>query len=294
MQTQQPTIDSARRDKLRALMRMVKIEHSVFALPFAYIGMVLAAGGWPGLWTFLLLSVAMVAVRTWAMTFNRLADLKYDSQNPRTQGRELVTGEITQAEAKAVLVVTAVVFIACCAGLNLLCLALSPIPLIVGAAYSYTKRFSPLCHFVLGSVLGLAPLASWLGVTPEFTVTAWLFFFGVTFWVAGFDILYACQDVAFDRDQGLHSMPADLGLPGALALSTFSHICTAIFFALAGANAGLGLGWWIVWAAATAALLWQHSLIAPDDLSRVNLAFFTTNGIIGVSLFGGVLLGMLF
>lgn len=294
MQMQQPTINPAMRGKIGAILRMVKIEHSVFALPFAYIGMVLAADGWPGIATFLLLTVAMVAIRTYSMTFNRLADLKFDAVNPRTQNRELVTGEITQTEAKITLAVTAAIFVACCAGLNMLCLALSPIPLIVGAGYSYTKRFTPLCHFVLGSVLGLAPLASWIGVVPQFTVTAWLFFFGVTFWVAGFDILYATQDAEFDRDHGLNSLPANLGLPAALALSTMSHICTAIFFALAGANAGLGYGWWLVWTPATIALLWQHSLITPDDLSRVNLAFFTTNGIIGVSLFGGVLLGMWF
>ncbi|BBD09677.1 4-hydroxybenzoate octaprenyltransferase [Desulfovibrio ferrophilus] len=280
--------------KLGALCRMIKIEHSVFALPFAYIGMVLAAGGWPGLVPFVLITVAMVAIRTYAMTFNRLADLEFDSLNPRTKDRPLVTGEISTRDAKIFLFITGLIFILACAGLNWLCLALSPIPLLVGAFYSYTKRFTPLCHFVLGSVLGLAPVASWLGVTPEFTVTAALFFFGVTFWVAGFDILYACQDAEFDREQGLNSMPANLGIPTALALSTFCHICTAIFFGLAGANAGLGWGYWIVWAPVAIALIWEHSLISADDMSRVNMAFFTVNGVIGVSLFLGVLMGLWF
>lgn len=280
--------------QLGALCRMIKIEHSVFALPFAYIGMVLAADGWPGLVPFVLITVAMVAIRSYSMTFNRLADLEFDSANPRTKDRPLVTGEISTRDAKIFLGLTGGIFILACAGLNWLCLALSPIPLIWGAFYSYTKRFTPLCHFVLGSTLGLAPVASWLGVNPEFTVTAWLFFFGVTFWVAGFDILYACQDVDFDREQGLHSLPADLGIPGALALSTFCHVATAIFFGLAGANAGLGWGWWIVWAVAAGALIWEHTLISAEDMSRVNLAFFTVNGVIGVSLFFGVLLGMYF
>jgi len=277
-----------------ALLRMIKIEHSVFALPFAYTGMVLAAGGWPGVRPFVLLTVAMVAMRSFAMTFNRLADLKFDALNPRTKNRPLVTGEISPRDAKLFLAATGLIFILACAGLNWLCLVLSPIPLIVGAFYSYTKRFTPLCHFVLGATLGLAPVASWLGVAPEFTVTAWLFFFGVTFWVAGFDILYSCQDVEFDRAQGLHSLPANAGLPAALALSWFCHVNTAIFFALAGASAGLGLGWWIVWAITSTILVFKHTLIRADDLSRVNLAFFTLNGIVGVATFAGVLLGMWF
>ncbi|WP_461209667.1 UbiA-like polyprenyltransferase [Desulfocurvus sp. DL9XJH121] len=287
-----PDSEQPRKINAAALLRMVKIEHSVFALPFAYIGMVLAAGGWPGIAPFTLITVAMVAMRTYAMTFNRLADLRIDAKNPRTQGRELVTGEVSKGQAWAVVVISALVLVLCCAGLNRLCLYLCPIPLVVGAAYSYTKRFTPLCHFVLGSTLGLAPVAAWLGVSPAFTVTAWLFFFGVTFWVAGFDILYACQDADFDRAEGLHSLPADLGLPGALALAFMCHACTAIFFGLAGADAGLGLGWWLAWGAASAALLWEHTLISANDLSRLNLAFFTVNGVIGVSLFGGVLLGL--
>lgn len=277
---------------MSALLRMIKIEHSVFALPFAYTGMVLAAGGWPGFWPFVFITIAMVAVRSFAMAFNRLADLKYDALNPRTKDRPLVTGEISQTDAKAFLVATALVFVLACAGLNWLCLALSPVPLFVAAFYSYTKRFTPLCHFVLGSTLGLAPVASWLGVVPEFTVTAWLFFFGVTFWVAGFDIIYACQDADFDREQGLHSLPADLGVAGALGISRFCHANTAIFFALAGANAGLGWGWWIVWTGVSGALAYQHTLISANDMSRANMAFFTVNGIIGITTFVGVLLGM--
>ena len=278
--------------RLGALMRMIKIEHSVFALPFAYTGMVLAARGWPGVRPFVLLTVAMVAMRSFAMTFNRLADLQYDARNPRTKDRPLVTGEISPRDAKLFLAATAAVFILACAGLNTLCLMLSPIPLFVGAFYSYCKRFTSLCHFVLGATLGLAPVASWIGVTPQFTVTAWLFFFGVTFWVAGFDILYALQDVEFDQSQGLHSLPADKGLPAALTTARLCHINTTIFFALAGANAALGPGWWIVWAIASTILIYEHTLIHENDLSRINLAFFTLNGIVGIAIFAGVLLGL--
>ncbi|NJB68192.1 4-hydroxybenzoate polyprenyltransferase [Desulfobaculum xiamenense] len=279
-------------DKFLALCRMVKIEHSVFALPFAYIGVFLAAGGWPGLRVFLLLTLAMVAVRSFAMAFNRLADLKYDAKNPRTQNRPLVTGEITVRETWAFLAGTAAVFVLACAGLNTLCLALSPVALFVAGGYSYLKRFSMLCHYWLGSVLGLAPLAGWLAYEPTFTLPAVLFFFGVTFWVAGFDILYSCQDVEFDRENGLHSAPASLGIPTALALSTFGHVVTAILFGLAGWAAGAGAWYYPVWAVVAGILVYEHTLIKADDMSRVNLAFFTLNGVIAVFLFVGVLLGL--
>ncbi len=275
------------------LFQMIKIEHSIFALPFAYTGLTLAADGWPGFRVFFLFSLAMVSMRSFAMTFNRIADLPFDAKNPRTKMRPLVTGSISLSTAWIFLAATAFIFIASCAGLNTWCLYLSPVALFLGAFYSYTKRFTSLCHFILGTVLGLSPVAGWIAVGEPVPVTGWLFFFGVTFWVAGFDILYACQDASFDKNQGLYSMPARYGLPTALALSTMSHVCTAIFFALAGAGADLGPGWWIVWAGISTALIWQHTLISADDLKKVNLAFFTVNGFIGIALFIGVLLGRL-
>ena len=217
---------------LGALARLVKIEHSVFALPFAYIGLFVAAGGWPGWRAFVLLTVAMVAMRSYAMAVNRLADVRYDRINPRTMGRELVTGEVSILAAWVFTAGSAAVFVAACAGLNSLCLALSPVVLLWGAFYSLTKRFTWLCHFVLGSVLGLAPVAGCLAVTPEFALPAILFGCGVTCWVAGFDVLYACQDVDFDRSQGLHSIPSHFGLGTALARDgvmlaacAFLHFC---------------------------------------------------------------------
>ncbi len=272
------------------LARMVKIEHSIFALPFAYLGMIWAAGGWPGWKIFLTLTLAMVAVRSFAMAVNRLADLPIDSRNPRTLTRPLVTGEVGVLETRVFIAASAFVFIAACALLNPLCLALSPLALLWSALYSFTKRFTRLCHFFLGSVLGLAPLAGWLAVSPVVEPAPVLLGLGVTFWVGGFDILYACQDVDFDRAENLHSLPAANGVPTALALSTFSHAVTALFFLLAGWAAGAGLIYAGVCLVVAAILQFEHRLISPDDMSRVNLAFFTMNGFVAVFLFAGAVL----
>ncbi|MFP5258295.1 MAG: 4-hydroxybenzoate octaprenyltransferase [Acidobacteriota bacterium] len=275
-----------------ALARLVKIEHSVFALPFAYIGLFVAAGGWPGWRAFALLTVAMVAMRSYAMAVNRLADVRYDRINPRTMGRELVTGEVSLKAAWAFTAGSAVVFVAACAGLNALCLALSPVVLAWGAFYSVTKRFTWLCHFVLGSVLGLAPVAGWLAVTPEFALPAILFGCGVTCWVAGFDVLYACQDVDFDRGQGLNSIPARFGVGTALPLAAFAHVDAAAFYLLAGYAAGLSWVYYVFWGVCSAVLLVEHRLISEHDLSRINVAFFTLNGIVAALLGAGTLLAV--
>jgi len=274
---------------LAVFLRMVKIEHSIFALPFAYIGLFLAASGWPGWKHVLLLSLAMVAVRTWAMAVNRLVDLPFDRDNPRTQARPLVSGELGQGHAWALCLVTAGVFILACGGLNQLCLLLSPLALLWSALYSLSKRFTWLAHFWLGSVLGLAPLGGWLAQEPVFSLTPVLFALGVAFWVGGFDILYACQDVEFDRKQGLHSIPARFGLATGLNLATFAHVNASLFYLLAGWSAGLGPAYYPVWLLVSGLLLWQHRLVGPEDLSRINTAFFTFNGLIAVLLLAGVL-----
>lgn len=276
--------------KIVLLARMVKIEHSIFALPFAYLGMLWAAGGWPGWRVFTALTVAMVAVRSFAMAVNRLADLPIDAKNPRTQTRPLVTGEIGVVETRIFIAATSAIFVAACWLLNPLCLALSPLALVWSGFYSFTKRFSPLCHFFLGSVLGLAPLAGWLAVSPAVGMTPVLLGLGVTFWVGGFDILYACQDVEFDRSEGLHSLPARIGVGPALAVSTFSHVVTSVFFLLAGWSAGAGLVYSLFCLGVAAILLVEHRLISEHDMSRVNLAFFTLNGFVAVFLFAGAVL----
>lgn len=277
---------------IAALARLVKIEHSVFALPFAYIGLFVAARGWPGWRAFVLLTVAMVAMRSFAMAINRLADMRYDRINPRTRTRELITGAVSVRGAWVFSAVCAVVFVAACGGLNRLCLVLAPVALCWGAFYSLTKRFTWLCHFALGSVLGLAPIAGWLAVQPQFTVAAILFGCGVTCWTAGFDILYACQDVAFDTEQRLWSMPARFGVGTALRLAAFSHADAAAFFLLAGYAAGLSWIYYLFWAVCSAVLLVEHRLIGENDLSRINVAFFTLNGIIAVLLGVGTLLAV--
>ena len=276
----------------KTVCRMIKIEHSIFALPFAYIGAFLAAGGWPGLWNMLVLTVAMVAVRSFAMAFNRYADLDIDRENPRTQKRELVTGELSTGFTLGFIIGTGAIFVIACALMNPLCLLLSPVALGLSAFYSFCKRFTHWCHFVLGSVLGLAPVAGWLCVDPVFTLPAVALFCGVTMWVAGFDLLYACQDAAFDRERGLYSMPARLGVRAALAVSTVSHMTAASFFLLAGWAAGLGAVYVVAAGVVGLVLMAEHLLVSAEDMSRVNVAFFTLNGVISVVLFLAVALDL--
>jgi len=280
------------RDTL-AVCRMIKIEHSVFALPFAFTGAFVAAksgAGWamPGWRVLLPLTIAMIAVRSFAMAYNRLADVDIDSINPRTKNRPLVTGELSVEFTKRFTFACVLVFTTACWAINSTCLLLSPVAILWSAFYSHTKRFTPLCHLVLGSVLGLAPVAGWLAVSPSHLgYPAVLLFFAVTFWVAGFDILYACQDAAFDRDQGLFSLPAQQGVPRALFTSAWTHGAAALLFPMAGWYANLGLVYTVVTLLVGGILVWEHKLIKADDLSRVNVAFFTLNGVIAVFVFLG-------
>ncbi|MBO4314254.1 MAG: UbiA family prenyltransferase [Desulfovibrio sp.] len=275
------------------ICRMVKIEHSVFALPYAWAGACLAAKGLPPLRSFLLLTAAMVAVRSFAMAYNRLADLPFDAENPRTQKRPLVTGEIGVGQTWAFCGVTAAVFVLCCWAMNPLCLWLSAPALAWAAVYSLVKRFSHLCHFWLGSTLGLAPLAGWISVNPaSMSLAPVMLFFAVTFWVAAFDIYYSFQDIDFDRAHGLHSVPADLGPDTALAVAGFSHTMTAIFLALAGLAARLSPWWYAVCLGIGIMLLIEHKLMLPKDLRHVDTAFFTLNGIISPVMLAGILLGI--
>lgn len=275
-----------------AVCRMIKIEHSVFALPFAYIGAFLAADGWPGFRVMLLLTLAMVGVRSFAMAFNRVVDLPFDARNPRTQQRPLVTGEITPSQTWTFIAVMGSVFVLACWGLNPLCLALSPVALAVSAVYSLLKRFTWICHFWLGGVLALSPLAGTIAVDPHFTIPATLFFWGIVFWVAGFDIIYSCQDVAFDHSVGLHSVPQHFGIAQALTISSFCHVVTSVMFLTGGWAAGLAWPYYLVWAAVSGVLYWEHSIISADDMSRADMAFFTLNGYVSVAVFAGVLLGI--
>ncbi len=274
-----------------SICRMIKIEHSIFALPFAYSGAFLVRNGTPTFMTLVVLTVAMVAIRSFAMAFNRIADLPFDRQNPRTSDRPLVTGEISIWQTRQFCAVMAVVFVLSCLALNEACLILSIPTLVLAAAYSYTKRFTWLCHFVLGAVIALAPIAGMLAVSPYFSMTQLLLGAAVLFWIAGFDILYACQDLAFDHQSGLQSFPARFGAAISLATSAFCHAIAVLFLLLAGIAEGLGFGWYICLGAAAGVLYWEHSIVQPSDLSRLRTAF-AANGPVSILIFIGVLLGI--
>ena len=275
------------------ICRMIKIEHSVFALPYAWAGAFLAARGMPSARSLIFLTIGMIAARSFAMAFNRLADLPFDRDNPRTQQRPLVTGVISQKQTWAFCALMAIIFIAACGALNTVCLWLAVPALLFAAIYSLLKRFTALCHFWLGATLGLAPLAGWLSVNPSsLGLPAILLFWAVTFWVAAFDIYYAFQDMDFDVAFELHSVPASLGADTALTLAAFSHAMTSIFLLLAGYAANLSWPWYIVWFGISVMLLVEHRLMRPQDLRHVNTAFFTLNGIISPVVLIGVLLGI--
>ena len=272
-----------------AWARMIRIEHSIFALPFAYMGLFWSAEGWPGWQVFIFLTLAMIMVRSFAMTHNRLTDLPLDALNPRTRDRALVTGEIQVRQAYYFLAASAVIFVLACAFLNLPVFLLAFFALAWSAVYSYTKRWTSICHFFLGSVLGLAPLAGWIAYTPELTLPAVFLFLGVLFWVGGFDILYSTQDMEFDRENGLKSIPARHGAATSFSLAGFSHVNAALFFLLAGIAFAASWPYYLAWFVVAVVLFIEHRIISPDNLERLNVSFFTLNALVSVILLAGVL-----
>ena len=277
-------------------MELIKFEHTIFALPFAYLGMLLAANGFPSLREFLLITVAMAAARTVAMGTNRLADRWIDARNPRTAKRPIISGTISARTVWAGTLVAAIL-------LALTAWALGPLPfrLLPGAflflvGYSFTKRFTLLSHFILGFTDGLAPIGAWAAIRGSvFTaddLPAWILLAIVTLWIGGFDLIYACQDVAFDRREGLHSIPARFGIPFALRLSIFSHLLTMLLLIWLGVLTGLGWPYWIGLVLVAALLAWEHLLVQPDDLSKINLAFFNINSYISITLFISILVSL--
>ncbi len=275
------------------ICRMIKIEHSVFALPYAWAGAFLAAQGLPPLSTFIYLTLAMVAIRSVAMASNRVIDLPYDRANPRTCTRALVTGAILRHQTIAFCCLMAFLFIFFCALINELCFYLSFFALAFVLIYSYLKRFTILCHFWLGATLGLSPLAGWLAVNPStLPLTPILLGLAVTFWVGAFDIYYAFQDIDFDRANGLHSVPAKFGENTSLAIAGFSHSMTALFLILTGLSAHLSFWWYAICILIAVLLLVEHRLMLPKDLRLVNTAFFTINGFISPIMLIGIILGI--
>jgi 4-hydroxybenzoate polyprenyltransferase len=270
---------------VRVYLEMIKIEHSIFALPFALLGMMWAAHGWPGWRTFLLIVLAMVSARSAAMAFNRIADRDIDAVNPRTRMRAIPAGLLQLREANLFFLISCAVFFVAAWALNPLALALSPVALGTILLYSVTKRFTPLCHFVLGLSLGIAPAAAWIGTSGALHPAILPVTFAVMFWTAGFDIIYSLQDEDFDREHGLRSLPQTLGKGRALAISRVCHVFAILLLALAGFLQGAGALYFAGVVVAGALLAYEQSLVRPDDLSKVNVAFFTLNGFVSIGVF---------
>ncbi|HET9769126.1 MAG TPA: UbiA-like polyprenyltransferase [Thermoanaerobaculia bacterium] len=273
--------------RLRTVLEMIKVEHTLFALPFAFLGMLLAARGIPPWRTVLWIVVAMVGARSAAMAFNRLVDRRIDAANPRTATRALPAGQLTPGFVALFVALSAALLIVAAWQLNPLAFALSPVALGVIFLYSYTKRFTALCHLVLGLALSGAPLGAWIAVRGDVAAAPLVLAGAVLLWVAGFDVLYALQDVGFDRQAGLFSIPARIGVERALVVSALLHLGTLALLALLPRlyAPGLGLAYWVGVAGCAALLAWQHWVVRPGDLSRLNAAFFTANGVLAVWLF---------
>ena len=282
----------------RAFLRLVAVEHSVFALPFAYLATLTAmqrTGGHVRWGVLVLVTVAMVAGRTFAMAANRILDRKIDALNPRTANRELVTGAVSLRTAWTGAGVSLAVLFAAAAALNPLCLLLSPLAVIPLVVYPYAKRFTNFPHAVLALAQAVAPVGAWLAVTGTFAGSAPAFVLGaaVGLWIGGFDLIYACQDVDVDREIGVHSTPARFGVRAALHISTATHVVTFALFVWFGSLVGLGWPWWIGLALTAVAFGYQHVVVTPTDLSKVNRAFFTANGFVGIALFLFALLDLI-
>lgn len=270
---------------IRTTFEMIKWEHSVFALPFALCGAMLAAGGVPGAAQVGWIVLCMVAARSAAMAFNRVADAAIDAANPRTQTRALPAGMLTPGFVTTFVVASCAIFIFAASQLNHLALILSPVALAVLLLYSYTKRITRWSHLVLGFALGIAPAAAWIAVRGSLDPRILLLTAAVTFWVGGFDVLYACQDYEFDRSAGLHSVPRHFGIRGALVTARIFHALMLLLLVALVVSFGLGKLAIIGIVAVALLLAWEHSLVSHTDLSKLNAAFFTMNGVISVVFF---------
>lgn len=271
---------------LRTVLEMIKIEHTLFALPFAFLGMVLAAHGWPSWRVVGWIVVAMVGARSAAMGFNRLADRSLDAANPRTAMRALPVGLVTPAFVTVFVAVNCAVLVLAAWQLNPLALKLSPLAIAIVLLYSHTKRFTALAHLVLGLALAGAPLGAWIAVRGSVEATPLVLAGVVLLWVAGFDVMYALQDLEFDRRTSLHSIPARLGATGALVVSGLLHVAMlGLLATLPLVYPGLGTGFWVGFLGCVLLIAYQHWIVRPHDLSRLNAAFFTTNGVLSMWLF---------
>ena len=273
-------------NRIRTVLEMIKFEHSVFALPFALTGALLAAratrNSWPTLRQILWIVVAMVAARSAAMTINRIVDLRYDRENPRTKQRALATGALSVSFAWTFTLIAVAVFVLAAWQLNPLAFKLAPVALTVLFFYSFTKRFTSWSHFFLGFALGISPAAAWIAVTGRLDPRILILCAGVTLWVGGFDVLYACQDIDYDQRAGLFSIPKRFGIANALLIARIMHISVVALLAWLAASFALPWPAWAGIAVVAALLAYEHSLVKADDLSKLDAAFFTVNGYISL------------
>jgi 4-hydroxybenzoate polyprenyltransferase len=300
MRAEAHTVAASGGRRLRTFLDSIKFEHTIFALPFAYLGVVLAARaqhGWPGLGPLIWVTLAMAGARTVAMAINRLADASMDALNPRTANRALPQRLLKPAEMAGFALVAGAVMVFSAAQLNPLCLALSPVAALFLLGYSYTKRFTWLCHIVLGLTDGIAPIGGWLAINPTISVAnlvpPLLLGLAVAAWVGGFDLIYACQDIAFDRAHGLYSIPSRFGAQRALEISEMMHGASIGLLAAVGGLLGLVWPFWIAVGVAAWLLIWEHRLVHPEDFSQLDVAFFNMNGYIAVSVFAFSLLAVI-
>jgi 4-hydroxybenzoate polyprenyltransferase len=277
----------------RRFASLVRIEHTVFALPFAYVGAFLAAEEWPGLHDLLWITVAMVGARTVAMALNRLVDSEVDARNPRTASRELPSGALTRRQVLALTALALVVFLVAVFQLDPIVRWLWPVPVAMFVVYPYLKRFTWLSHVWLGACLGLAPIGAWLAVTGSAPWEAWAIGGAVLLWVAGFDLFYSLYDLEHDRRAGLHSWAVRFGVRGVFLGARAFHVGTVALLAAAGLGLEAGLFYWLGVVAVAVLLAYEHGIVRPDDLRRLDAAFFTVNGVISVVFFAFVALDVL-
>ncbi|MGE0640610.1 MAG: UbiA-like polyprenyltransferase [Thermoanaerobaculia bacterium] len=278
--------------RLAVYLEMVQFENSVFALPFALAGVALGARGRPAAATVILAIVAVVALRTAAMAFNRIADRAFDARNPRTAGRALVTGAVAPLRAAWLCLAGLVLFFAVAAAIGRPTLALSPVFAGLALGYSWTKRFTSHSHFVLGTALALAPLGGWVATSGAIVGYPWPLSLGVALWVAGFDIVYACQDAAVDRDLGLHSVPERWGVPRALAAARWLHVGAALALLAVGPWAGLAWPYYAGFVVLAGVLALEHRAVSENDFSRIRFAFFTANSLVSTTLLAAVVVAL--
>lgn len=282
--------------RTKAFLRLVMIEHSVFALPFAYIASLTAMYEWDRHvhWARLLLvTVAMVGLRTFAMAANRIIDREIDARNPRTAHRELVTGAVSVKSAWTGAAIALVVFLGAAALLNFLCLALAPLAVVPMVVYPYGKRFTNFPQAILGLAQAMGPIGAWLAITGSWSWEAVILGLAVGIWIGGFDLIYACQDVETDREVGVKSVPARFGIPAAIWGARGCHLVTTALFAWYALATGAGVFFWLGLVIVAAAFVYEHTIVKPHDLTRLNRAFFQVNGFIGIALFVCALLDLL-